>query len=73
MHISQKGETISGTFGTFFKSVWNFAYLEKKDQLHILNISEVIDSKKRSYLNAKKQLFQNNLQQWTHSRVPNTP
>ena len=31
-----------------------------------------MDTEKRSYLNAKKQLFQNNIQQWAHSRVQNT-
>ena len=71
-YISQKGKTISGIFNTFLKSTWKFVYLGKKDQLDSLNISDVFDAKKYSSLNVKKQLFQNNLQEWAHSRVPNT-
>ena len=44
----------------------------KKDQLHSLIIFEVIRSEKYSYFNLQKQLFQNNLQEWVHSQVPNT-
>ena len=45
---------------------------KKKDWLDSLNISEVLDSEKFSYLNVKKQLLHNNLREWAHSRVPNT-
>ena len=34
----------------------NFAYVEKTDQLHRLNISEVIDPEKCGYFNALKLL-----------------
>ena len=71
-YISQKGKTISGIFNTFLKSTWKFVYLGKKDQLDSLNISDVFDAKKYSSLNVKKQIFQNNLQDWAHSRIPNT-
>ena len=70
--LSKKGKVISEIFIALFKSIWIFVYLEKKDQLHNLNISEVIDPEKCSDLNAKKQLFQNTFHQWTCSWVPNT-
>ena len=41
----------------FLKSTWNFVSLQKKEQPDSLNISEVIDSEKYSYWNAKKQVF----------------
>ena len=44
-------------FIAFLKSTQNLIYLEKNDQLDSLNISKVVDSKKCSSLNAKKQLF----------------
>ena len=59
--LSEKGKTISGIFIAFLKSTENFLYLEEKDHLHSLNIFKVLDSKKCSYLNAKTQLFDNNL------------
>ena len=70
--ICQKGKIISGIFNSFFKDKWNFLFLEEKDQLHSLNIYEVINSEKYSYLNAKKQLFQNKLPERAHSRFPDT-
>ena len=70
--MSRKGKIIFGLFIEFLKYAWNFAYLQKQDQFDSLNISEVIDSKKCSYFNVKKQLFQNNVREWTHSQVPNT-
>ena len=45
---------------------------EKKDQLHILNISEVIDSEKCAYLTAQKLLFKNTLPESTSWWVLNT-
>ena len=39
---------------------------------HSLCIGEIIDSKRRCYLNVKKVLFQNTLQQSTCCKVPNT-
>ena len=70
-HISEKRKIIFGTFIEFSKSGWNFVHLEKQDQLDSLNISEVIDSAKRSYLNVKQQLLQNNFRERANSRVPN--
>ena len=71
-HITQKAKIIFGIFIAFLKSTWYFVHLLKEDQLDSLIISQVIDSEKYSYLNAKKQLFQNNLLEWAHSFVPNT-
>ena len=47
-------------------------HFQKKDQLYSLNISEVTDSEKFGYLNARKLLFQNTLRGSTCSRVLNT-
>ena len=58
--ICQKGKIISGIFNSFFKDKWNFLFLEEKGQLHRLNIYEVIDSEKYSYLNAKSNSFRAN-------------
>ena len=46
--------------------------LLKKDQLHRLNISELIDSEKCGYLNAWKVLFSDTVRESTCSRVLNT-
>ena len=70
-YLSKKRKIIFAVFIPILKSAWNFVYFKEEDQLHSLNISEVIDSDKCSYLNAKKQLFQNTLLEWTCSRVPN--
>ena len=55
--LSGKWKIISAVFIAFIKSFWNFVYFEKKDQLHILNHSQVIDSEKCSYLNLTSNCF----------------
>ena len=40
--LSQNQKTLSGIFIGFLQSTQNFAYFEKEDWLHSLNISEVI-------------------------------
>ena len=60
-YLWEKRKTIFAIFIVFLKSTRKLVYLEKNDQLDSLNISEVIDSEKSFYLNAKKQLFQKNL------------
>ena len=69
--LSQKPKTFCEIFLKFLKCRKNFAHFQKKDQLHGLNISEVIGSKKCGYLNGRKLPFQNTLRQSTCSRVPN--
>ena len=60
-------------FLSHFSNVKNiFLILKKKDQLHSLNISEVIDLDKCGYFNARELAFSNTLPQETCSRVPNT-
>ena len=71
-YLSEKPKIVSAIFITYLKSTRKFFHLEKNYRLHSINISEVLHSEKYSYLNAKKQLFQNTLQEWTCSRVPNT-
>ena len=55
--LSQKRRTFSPIFVSFFECTQNFAHFEEKDQLHILNISEVIDPDKCGHFNARKPLF----------------
>ena len=61
--LSQKLRTFSAIFITFLESKQNFAHSENKDQLHSLNILEVIDSDKRGYFSARQLPFQNTLRQ----------
>ena len=67
--IISKTETFSESFIAFSQSTQNLVHFEKKDQLYNLNISEVIDYQKCGYLNARKFLFYNTLQESTCSRV----
>ena len=50
----------------------NFDHFEREDQLHGLNILEVINSEKCDCLNARKLMFQNTLPESKCSRLPNT-
>ena len=43
----------------------NLEHFEKKDQLHIFNISAVIDSRKCGYFNVRMLLFENTFQEST--------
>ena len=47
----------SAIFIAFFESKQDFAYSEKNDQLHSLNILEVIDPKNCGYFIVHKVLF----------------
>ena len=72
MYLFQKPKINFAVFIAFLKSTQKFVYLQKNHQLDSLNISEVIDSEKCSYLNAKKQLFQKTIRDSPSWRVPNT-
>ena len=61
--LSQKRTTFSPFFVAFLESRQNFVHFGKKDQLHSVNISEVIDPDKCGSFNASKLLFQNTLPQ----------
>ena len=61
MHISSKPKTFSSCFIALWKSTQNFEAAQRKDDLHSLNISEVIDSEQCGFLNARKCVFQNDL------------
>ena len=54
--IISKTQTFSETFNTFLQSIQNFAHFEKKDLIHSLDLSEVIDPEKCGYFNARKLL-----------------
>ena len=41
----------------FSQSAQNFVHFENEDQLHGLNISEIISSEKCCYFNAQKSVF----------------
>ena len=55
--LSQKHKMFSQIFIAFSQSIKNLPHFEKKDQLHSLNVWEVIDSQKSGYLNARKLLL----------------
>ena len=59
--LSQKRNAFSLIFIAFSKSTQNFALFEKKDQLHSLNILQVIDPDKCGYFNFRKLVFQDTL------------
>ena len=56
---------------TFSPSPQNFPHFQRKDQLHTLNISRVIDSEICGCYNVRKFLFQNTIPEATCSRVLN--
>ena len=49
--ISQKQKMFSGFFIAYLACTSNLEHFEKKDELHSLVISEIIDSKRVGYLN----------------------
>ena len=57
MLLSQKPKIFSENFIAFLEFIQNSVSFENKDQLHKLNISEVIDPEKCGYFNARKLLF----------------
>ena len=48
---SQKQNTFPGLFNAFLKCAWNLEHFQKKDEYPSLIISEIIDAKRRGYLN----------------------
>ena len=52
-----KGRTFSRVFSEGLECTQNFAYFKTKDQLHSLNISEVIDAAKCVYFSVRKLLL----------------
>ena len=48
---SQEQNTFSGLFNAFLKYAWNIEHFQKKDEYPSLSISEIIDAKRRGYLN----------------------
>ena len=52
-------------FSAFPQSTYNLKYFEKEDDPQILFSSQIIDSKMRGYLNAKKATCQNTTGQST--------
>ena len=65
MQVSQNQKIFSEFFSAFPKSPYNLEYFEKKDEPQRLFVSEIIDSKERGYLNAKKAPCQNTYGQST--------
>ena len=57
MLLSQKQKIFCENFIACLQYTQNSVHFEKKDQIHRLNISEVIDPEKCSYVNARKLLF----------------
>ena len=59
MPLSLKQKVFSGFFIAFLKATWNVEQFQKKGESSSLSISEIIDSKRGSYLSAWKGLLQN--------------
>ena len=51
MPASQKQDIFSWFFIGFLKGAWNLEHFQKKDEYPSLIISEIIDAKRRGYLN----------------------
>ena len=68
--LTQKSETFSAIFIQFSDSSQTFSHFQKKDQVHSLNILEIIESEKSVDFNARKLLFENTLPESTCSHVP---
>ena len=49
--LSQKQNTFSWFFIQFLKCAWYLEHFQKKDEYPSLIISEIIDAKRRGYLN----------------------
>ena len=49
--LSKKQKFFSGFFIAFQKYAWNLEHFQKKDEYPSLIISEIIDAKRRGYLN----------------------
>ena len=48
---SEKQNTFFGIFNAFLKCAWNLEHFQKEDEYPSLIISEIIDAKRRGYLN----------------------
>ena len=59
--LSQKPKIFSGNFVAFLKSTSIFEHFEKKDELHSLNILEVLDTEECDFLNPRKLLLEKTL------------
>ena len=70
--LSQKRQTFTWIFIQYLESTQNFLHFQKKDQVHSLNIWEVIESEKCGDFNAQKLLFKNTLLEPMSSGVPKT-
>ena len=70
--LSEKRKTVPAICIAFLQSTRNFVHFGTGDELHRLNIWEVIDSEKCGDLNAPKLLFQNTILESKCSGVPNT-
>ena len=49
--LSQKQKTFSWFFIGFLKDAWNLEHFQKRDEYPSLIFSEIIDAKKRDYVN----------------------
>ena len=57
MQLSKKTKDFLSFFIAFLKSTSNFQHFEKEDQVQSSTISDIIDFKRSSYLNALKAMF----------------
>ena len=59
--LPQKQNTSTGLLNAFLKCAWNLEHFQKKDEYPSLTISEIIDAKRRGYLNVENVLLQNTI------------
>ena len=72
MQLSPNQKIFSECFSSFPQSTKNLKYFEKKDDPQRLFLPQIIDSKMRGYLNAKKAPCQNIYGQSRYQTVRNT-
>ena len=65
MQLSQNEKIFSEFFDAFPQATYNLKYFEKEDDPQRLFLSQIVDSKMRVYLNAKKGWCQNTIGQST--------
>ena len=66
MKLSKKLKSFSAFFTAFLKSTFNLKHFKKKkDEPHSQGLSEIIDCEIGAYVNAKRVMFQYDLEQST--------
>ena len=65
MLLSQNQKTFGQFLSAFPESIKNLEYYENKDEPRRLFVSEILNNKRRGYLNPRKAAYQNTYRQST--------